>query len=452
MKQWSMRRRLLVSLVLVAALLFGANAATNYLAFREASTRLFDDSLRESAGLLMQVAEHEVAEHGADLGIDLLERETGRGPYDFRFQVWTPGMQDGPVAGRARAQPLVPFGTEGFGWSEIDGERWRAFSMWNAQRTLQVQIAQPQQVRAAHLQGALRRMLTAFALLVLLAGVLIRWILIESFRPLRDTTASVRSRSEHDLRPVDDARAPREVRPLVDAINRLLQRVGKSLEAERRFTADAAHELRTPLAATRANAQVLLGARNPEERERTARDLLASVDRSTRLVDQLLALARADRPFEPARLRDVDLATLAREQIEAHLDDARQCGVVLAGKLDAAVLRGDPALLAVMLRNLIDNALRYTPAPGAVHVSTALRDGAAEITVEDSGPGIPPAQRQRVFERFTRLPGSAATGSGLGLSIVQRIVELHGGEVTIESGAGGAGTCVRVRFPVAAPG
>lgn len=444
--QWSLRRRLLVSLVALAAVLFGGSAAQNYLAFREASSRLFDDSLRESAGLLLQLAEHEVAEHGRMLGIELLKMETRSAPYGFRFQIWTPDMQSGYVAADLPAMPFLPFGAEGLGWTDIDGERWRAFSLWNEDRTLQIQIAQRQQVRTAPLHDALLRMLASFLVLLLLAGALIWWVLTASFRPLRDTTASVRQRGEHDLSPVDDARAPREVRPLVDAINRLLQRLGASLNAERRFTADAAHELRTPLAAIRANAQVLMGARDAAERDRTARDLMASVDRSTRLVDQLLALARADRPFEASRLRDVDLAAIASEQVEAHRAAAERQDVRLTGDLDAAVLRGDPALLAVMLRNLLDNALRYTPSTGTVRVTSGRPAGVAEITVEDSGPGIPPEERQRVFERFHRLAGSGATGSGLGLSIVQRIVELHGGEVRIEEGEGGRGTRVRVRF------
>ena len=188
------------------------------------------------------------------------------------------------------------------------------------------------------------------------------WAIVDAtFRPLHRTTASVGERSEQDLREVDAEKAPREVQPLVMALNRLLQRIRNALQTERRFTADAAHELRTPLAAIRANAQVLIGARDQAEREATARDLLASVDRSTRLVEQLLALARADQPLHDDKLCEVDIADVAREQLAAHRSRAEQAGINLRSELASGCTRADPALLSVMVRNLLDNALRYTP-------------------------------------------------------------------------------------------
>ncbi len=234
--------------------------------------------------------------------------------------------------------------------------------------------------------------------------------------------------------------------PLVAALNRLLRRISGTLAAERRFTSDAAHELRTPLAAIRANAQVLLGARDAAERDSTARDLLASVDRGTRLVDQLLALARADRPSARARFEDVNLAGIVGEELQALQPTAERLGVRVQARLEAMPLRGDPALLAVMVRNLLDNALRYGAPGGVVRIAT----GANELLIEDEGPGIPEQERLKVFERFYRLEQSRAPGSGLGLSIVQRIVELHDGQIRIEGAAGGSGTLVRVSFAATA--
>jgi len=447
---WSLRRRLLALLLCLAAVLFGASAVINWRAHHEASDRLFDDSLRESAGLLLQLAEHEMTEHGQILGLELLKAETQPGPEGFRFQIWTPAMQAAVRSGAATQSSLLPFAMDGFGWSTVGINPWRAYSTWNRAHTLQIQIAQEPTRHAALDRLALWRMAGGALLLLVLAAVLI-WLIVDAtLDPLHRTAGVVGERSEQDLREVDAADAPREVRPLVDALNRLLQRIRTALQTERRFTADAAHELRTPLAAIRANAQVLLGARDQAEREATARDLLASVDRSTRLVEQLLALARADQPLHDDKLCDVDIAEVAREQLAAHSGRADQCGVLLQGALEPGATRADPALLSVMVRNLIDNALRYTPPGGRITVMTGANDEGPVLTVEDDGPGIPEPERERVFERFHRLSGQKATGSGLGLSIVRRVADVHGARVAIAAGAGDRGTKVSVRFRQAA--
>jgi signal transduction histidine kinase len=447
-ERWSLRTRLLTALVTLAAALFGLSSVQNYLAWRETSGRLFDGSLRESAGLLMQLVEHEIAEHGRILGIALLRAETSASPYGFQFQVWTPDMQAGVRSAQLPTTPLLPFATEGFGWTSIAGERWRAYAVWNSDHTLQIQIAQPQHQRHALDRQALLRLLANAVVLLGLAGAFIWWIVTATIRPLQQTADSVAQRSERDLGAVDTRGAPCEVLPLLDALNHLLRRTAETLQKERRFTADAAHELRTPLAAIRANAQVLVAARDAAEQENTAQDLIASVDRSTRLVEQLLALARADQSDDSGQVQQVDLAAVAAEQLRAHDALAVRRGITLRGELQAASLQGDPALLAALVRNLVDNALRYTPAGGAVQVTTATQGNWAVLDVDDSGPGIPVAERQRVFERFYRVAGARATGSGLGLSIVLRIAEVHGANVSITEGPAGAGTRVRVMFPL----
>ena len=448
---WSLRRRLLVSLVALMALLFVAGALLNYLVSRETSRRLFDDSLRESAGLLLQIAHHEIAEHGQILGLALLKAETQPGPYGFQFQIWTRDMQAGYRSAALPTTPLLPFTVDGYGWTEVNGERWRAYATWDDSRMLQIQIAQSQQIRQALDRGAMLRAAAGVMLLLALASGLIWWILARSIRPLQLTAQSVGERSESDLRPVDIAGAPVEVLPLVTALNRLLERIRETLQLERRFTADAAHELRTPLAAIRANAQVLVGARDSQEREATARDLLASVDRSTRLVEQLLALARADAALRPEALRQIDLAEHVLEQVGAHTSLAARQGVKIVTALAPQAVRGDPALLSVLLRNLIENALHYTPPGGEVRVSCGGAATGAWLEVADDGPGIAPEERERVFERFYRAAGQKATGSGLGLSIVRRIAELHGATIRILGGEdggseGGRGSRFRVEF------
>jgi two-component system sensor histidine kinase QseC len=234
--------------------------------------------------------------------------------------------------------------------------------------------------------------------------------------------------------------------PLIDALNRLLRRIGATLASERRFTADAAHELRTPLAAIRANTQVLMKARDEDERQRTAQDLLASVDRGSHLVDQLLALARVDRSGAIQRFADIDLSGLVAEQVQSHLSTAAARGITLRSDTVPVRMPGDPTLLTVMIRNLIDNSLRYGREGGTVTVTTRSLPHANELVVEDDGPGIPEEEREKVFERFHRVAGTGSTGSGLGLSIVQRVASLHDGTAMVDPPRGDRGTRIRVRF------
>lgn len=443
---WSLRSRLLVMLVALTTALFTLSVLQNWHTNREASNRLFDDSLKESAGLLLQLAQHEISEHGRVLGIELLKAETQPGPYGFRFQIWSPDMRGGYHSEQLPTTPLLPFEVDGFGWTEINGARWRAYSTWNREHTVQIQIAQALSGRQALDRWALLQGAAGAMLLLLAACALIWAVLSASMRPLQRTADSVGERSEQDLRSVEAVEAPREVMPLIAALNRLLDRIRTAMERERRFTADAAHELRTPLAAIRANAQVLVGARDAAERDATAADLLASVDRATRMVEQLLALARADRPLASDQLRDLDLADIAREQLALHRQLAVQHGVQLSGALQPAPLRGDPALLSVLVRNLLDNAMRYTQPGGSVQLLTANDEASALLQVQDNGPGIPESEREQVFDRFHRIAGAASTGSGLGLSIVRRVAEVHGARVEISTGDNSVGTRVSVRF------
>jgi two-component system, OmpR family, sensor histidine kinase QseC len=444
---WSLRRRLLVSLVALTALLFAVSATQNYFVSRDTSRRLFDDSLRESARLLLQLAHHEIAEHGQILGLELLKAETQPGPYGFQFQIWTSDMRAGYRSASLPTTPLLPFHADGYGWTEIHGERWRAYAAWDNVHSLQIQIAQSQRQRQALNRDALLRAVVSVGLLLAAASGLIWWILTRSIRPLQRTASTVGERSEFDLRAIETAGAPAEVQPLLVALNRLLGRIRNTLQLERRFTADASHELRTPLAAIRANAQALVGARDAGERDSTARDLIASVDPGARLVEQLLALARADAALRPDSVVAVELSELALEQVITHTPLAVKQGVALVSTLQPAMVSGDPALLAVLLRNLLENALRHTPQGGVVTVTTGADASGVLLEVEDTGPGIAPGERERVFERFYRVAGPKATGSGLGLSIAQRIVELHGASITILEGSGGQGARLRITFP-----
>lgn len=272
------------------------------------------------------------------------------------------------------------------------------------------------------------------------------WLWFATWRglkPLDEVAAELGRRAPERLDPVAPAAAPREVRPLLEALNALFARVGRAMENERAFTADAAHELRTPLAAITAQAQVAARARDAAERDHALAQLSASARRASHLVEQLLTLARLD-PAAGLPMSALRLDTLAAEVCADHGAAALEKGIAL--ELDApapVTVAGNAAMLRVLLRNLVDNAVRYTPPGGKVGVGVTARG----LTVSDSGPGIPAAQRADALRRLHRLAGQEVEGSGLGLSIVARIAALHRARLELADGIGRPGLGVRLTFP-----
>lgn len=271
------------------------------------------------------------------------------------------------------------------------------------------------------------------------------WLSIRSaLRPLDEVARDIATRDPTRLEILTPQEAPNEIRPLVEAINQLFGRVERTMASEKRFTADAAHELRTPLAALATQAQVAQRARNAEERQHAIEQLITGSRRLSRLVDQLLTLARLD-PDEQRASGNVDLAALAEQVCADHGGLAMDRGITLELDASHANVAGDADLLRILLRNIVDNAIRYTPAGGRVLVTTDKRT----LTVSDTGPGIPADQRQRVFDRFQRLAGQDKEGSGLGLSIVARIAERHQARIVLSDAddTTRSGLRVSVEFP-----
>jgi two-component system OmpR family sensor kinase/two-component system sensor histidine kinase QseC len=445
----SLRGRLLTLLLAMTVGLWVVSGVVIYIEFNNEGRKYFDESLAEAGTLLLGLAEHEIREHGPTIGAELMRAESQHNPHELAFQIWTDDHRAAYRTNSAPEQPFMSLDANGFGWATVSGQPMRTYAIWNDSHTLQIQIAEPL-TRRAELSTWTYGHLAVLALLLLpLAMLLLWWILTRSLSPLRQLASDVSLRSPNDLQPVKGDDAPSEVAPLVDAMNRLFVRVRDALQMERRFTADAAHELRSPLAAIRTNAQVMSGARNADELREAGTDLLASVDRSTRLIDQLLVLARIDAHASTApELCDVDLSQLAAEECNLQRPFASRRNIQISLEATAAVVRGEASLLTVLLRNLIDNAVRYSP--DGSHVNVAVRtgeQGRAELSVTDDGPGIPAAERERIYERFYRVLGHEATGSGLGLSIVSRIAALHGASVQTHEGPGGRGACFVVTFP-----
>lgn len=446
----SLRLRLALILLAVGALLLAAaGLGIQHMAHREVDA-LFDAQLVESArSMLAQYAHDYDADEDHDEGRPGQEGDEDAGPlevapYRQELRVFVRD-EDGRVLYRSQAgEPIGPL-TTGFHEEGTGDDAWRAYTVSDDEGELWVTAAQRHGARSALTRAIAWRLHIPLFVLVPAMALLMWFGVGAGLAPLRNLAASVARRTPERLEPIED-RVPGEVRPLVAEINGLLARLKAALSAERRFTADASHELRTPLAALKTHAQVGLAATNDADRRRALENVSQGADRAARLVEQLLLLAR----MEPglAAAQSVDLRALASLAVgDAASRGGAEADVGLVPG-PAAVVRGDAVLLGVLLRNLIDNAVRY--GGGKADVAVREEAGAAVLEVSDEGPGIPPELRARVFDRFYRGLGHEAPGSGLGLSIVARIAELHGGRIELTEGPGGRGLTVRVRLPAAA--
>ena len=283
-------------------------------------------------------------------------------------------------------------------------------------------------------------------LLIAAATLLIVWFGEKrGLRPLARLSEEIKARSAGDLRPIDAAGAPEETRPLVGALNGLLDEVSAASRKQQRFLADAAHQLRTPLAGLQAHAELALAQPLPEPSRAQVERVHQATIRTGRLANQLLALARAE-PGVRISLAPLDLKSLVEGEADAWVHQALARDIDFGFELEAAQIQGDAFLLREALANLVHNALEYSQRGARVTVRTGRRERAAFIEVEDDGPGIAPAERGRVLERFYRVPGTSGTGSGLGLAIVREIASSHGASIAITDSASG-GCRVAITFP-----
>jgi len=405
---------------------------------RKQSTEFFDYQLRQLA-LTLRDREYTPSQ--------LAQALQGQQDLDFVIQVWGP---DGRLLYGSHPQIEVPAPeSPGFADAVTPSGRWRVYSAWH--RGLTIQVAQHKLAREALALGAALRTLLPFVLVLPLMGFLIWRLVGREVRFLETTARAVASRSPESLEPIEGGMVPDEIRPLVASLNDLLARLGTALSQQRQFIADAAHELRTPLTALRLQLQLAQRARDPAERDKALETLGEGITRATHVVEQLLAMARQDPAAQAADMKAIDLAALVREVVETARPGAEQKGLALGldSRLDQGIV-GDRTALRALVENLVDNAIRYTP-QGSITARTYAGPNEAVFEVEDTGPGIPEEERERVFDRFYRGSDAAAGGSGLGLSIVRRIAERHRGKVELASASGGNGLLARVTFPLSPP-
>lgn len=339
------------------------------------------------------------------------------------------------------------------GFSETDDEKghWRYLSIRDPAGKFQVLVGQDHAVRDEMITDTVTQVMLPILLCLPLLGLWVWHAISHGLQPLTNIRRELALRRPDYLAELPEEATPPEIQPLVQTLNHLLQRVEQALETERRFTADAAHELRTPLAALRAQLQVAQRARSPEEGEHALAQMQTGLLRASRLVEQMLQLARLDPERSLPQSEVMDLVALTQSVC------ADQGGLALDKDLDlsleaplAVLVQGSPDWLRVLIRNLVDNAIRYTPTGGKVMVSLgeASSDHGPILQVADSGPGIPLEQRQAALRRFHRLDTTGQTGHGLGLSIVTRIAELHGATLSLEQSPQLGGLAVTLYFPL----
>lgn len=427
----SIRTRLLLAVLGMLGLAALVVGIVSYRNVRVEIEALFDYQLRQMALSLRDQGEVAAAQAGA-----LADEQL-----DFVVQIWT---ADGREIYASRAHAALPQRvTLGFSDVSVLGSIWRSYTV--ATRSRVIQVAQPLAIRSRLAAKAAFSSVTPLLVLAPLMAAAAWWLTGLALRPLRRVAADVRSRDAQSLEPLPEQGLPDEVAPLVSALNALLERLGKSLQAQQAFVADAAHELRSPLTALKLQLQLLQRASGEAERAPAVGALAAGIERASRLVEQLLTLARS----EPAALalQELDLSEVAREGVASVAALAVQRGTALALSAEQPVpLHGDRAGLVALVRNLADNAVRYAPGGARVELQVDRHEGRARLRIDDSGPGIAPGERERVFDRFYR-QSDDAHGSGLGLAIVRSVAARHGAQLELDDSPLG-GLRVVLLFPL----
>ncbi len=428
----SLRRRLLLSLCAAVAFVGGISALVAYRQVNHETKELLDNQLQQIAAI---VAAQDVS----------TPRPMRSDDSDIEVGIWT---ADGKL--QFSSSPLVsaPHTTAaGFAEKLLGTEPYRIYTAMLGGR--HIEIAQPVDTRDDQAEAAaLAAFLPVFVLLPV-SAILIALVIRALLQPVKDLAAAVSRRDTFAREALLSHSLPSEVRPLVDEINRLLERQSEAAQRERYFVADAAHALRTPLAALQLQADVLDGSRDPAERAARLSELRAGIQRAARLSEQLLSLARIESDIH-ANGHAVDINGTLQEVIGLYQSAAASNKIAL--RIDGhcnATVRGDQRRLLLICTNLLDNALNHTPAGGCIELRVSADHAAAHIEIRDEGPGLEADQLARVFERFYRAPDSQGAGSGLGLATVESLVKQLGGSVSLQNRTDRSGLIARVNLPIA---
>jgi two-component system, OmpR family, sensor histidine kinase QseC len=449
----SLHGRLLLTILIVILVIWGGWFGCQVLQTRQQQATAWDEISRDTAEKIITSVPRDLALTSQPPGFRMPESGgPGQRQHRMSFQIW---LKDGarlllgsPLIG---GNPLKPDFRDGRAVVHIGDEEWRVFALSDAENLIQVQIGKPQSELDAAARYQLQiTLLAAIVTFVLLAAAI--WLVIcLSLRSVDRLQAIIQARHSLDLEPLPNTELPSEIQPLVDSFNRLLVQLSGALEGERRFIADAAHELRTPLAALTAHAELALSARDGRSEREALLSLMAVVKRSSRLSEQLLDLARIDSRPEAGGSQAIELhelVLLIARDFEVMASKKQQ---TLSLQIEPCTMNGYLDELGILVRNLIDNAVRYAREGGRIEIAcknaTAV-GGARELrlSVADDGPGVPAEEREKIFNRFYRVAGSSERGSGIGLSLVSRIAQLHGASIEVSEGIAGRGFAVTLSF------
>ena len=436
---YSIKTRLLAAITIALTLATLCAAAAIYFSVENEINRLLDNSLRQVALAYQNVRSQDILR---------IRRDFFAQDESMVVQIIDPNT--GAKALSRSMDPLPIADQIGFSNVKIGDEIWRLYTTQNSYGQI-IEVAQPTFVRSEiALQSAKSVLLPLFFMLVLIALVC-QIIIGQGFRALSRTASAIGRRSPSSLTPLSLKGLPAEIEPLVSSLYNLLEQLSDSLKAQKRFASDAAHELRTPLTALTLQIQLAERAKTEEARQKAFGRLKDGIKRATRLVTQLLTMARLDPDNRSQPLLPLDLTALAHSVCDELAPLAAQKNIELKAAADKpAVAIANEDALRLLMNNLCDNAMRYTPADGHIEIRTYIRDSKAFIEVCDDGPGVPETERERIFERFYRAEGTKTIpGTGLGLAIVRRVAELHGGTPSLDAGLNGKGVCFRISFPVA---
>lgn len=435
----SLQWRLTLSLLLATGVFWGLVLVMTWLRTEHELSELLDAHLAQTAAVL---AVQSNDGHDDDFTTaEVLHKYQPR----VAFQIWHERELLSRSA-QAPLEPLAPWGQNGISERERDGQAWRVFATTGRDRDVWVVVAELKSARQDILQAGLNSAIVPLLLALPVLAFLIWGAIFKSLMPLRQLSESVGQRDAQALKPLNE-QVSAEVQPLVQALNRLFQQLALHMEGERRFTADAAHELRTPLAAVRMQAQVARGAESDLEREKALDAVLQGCDRATRLVAQLLQLARLDAHEDSPLLAQCDAVAETRSTL-ADLGPrslAKQ-QVLSLDAPDVLHVPIPPGWVGVLVGNLVDNAQRYSPVGSTIRVQWAALP-VPTLVVEDSGPGMAPSGVARLGDRFFRVPGNGAEGSGLGWSIVRRVAQRYGLHLHVDRSDELKGLRVTVTWP-----
>lgn len=437
----SIRRKLLSSILTVLFLVSVLLAVMTYFTVREELDELYDENLKQVAHIILISLPTGNGAFPDHTEIDT----TLRGEEEYLMQIW----KNERLIYSSHPHVKFPLQLEdGRGKTDFEKSRWRYYR--ESRGDLSVQLSQDLRERHSIVLEIYGILLIPIAIQFLIFGGLI-WILVgRGLKPLTDISRLIKNRNPSFLEPLPNGGVPHEISALVHALNDLLIRLRDTLEGQKRFTADAAHELRTPLTAVRLQLDILKRAQDDDERNAALQTLEKGVLRSARLAHQLLELARQEPENSETPFTQVNLAQVVKEAIEQALPIAQVKNIAINSQVAGDLfVWGSAHKLLIMAGNLINNAVTYTKENGHIEIK-AYRDGAQIILdVADDGIGIDEKDHDRIFDRFYRVSGTGTTGSGLGLSIVRNILDLHKAGIHISGGIGGRGSTFQVRFPCA---